>query len=201
MKIDHLKDLTPDPRNARRHNPRNIGMIVDSLHEVGAARSIVIDEDGRILCGNGTVDAAAEAGIEKVQVVDVDGETLVAVRRSGLTESQKTRLALLDNRSAETAEWDAVVLAQMAEDGVKLDDLFCDDELTAILTQDSDMFTPNIAPETSSALVTSDDIDKVRQEMKDRITKRIETQPVTCPYCAGEFYLDARMVKDATGNL
>lgn len=133
MKIDHLKDLTPDKRNARKHNPRNIGMIVDSLHEVGAARSIVIDEDGRILCGNGTVDAAAEAGIEKVQVVDVDGETLVAVRRTGLTESQKTRLALLDNRSAETAEWDATVLAAMAEDGVKLDDLFCDDELTAIL--------------------------------------------------------------------
>lgn len=43
MKIDHLKDLTPDKRNARKHNPRNIGMIVDSLHEVGAARSIVID--------------------------------------------------------------------------------------------------------------------------------------------------------------
>lgn len=79
------------------------------------------------------MDAAAEAGIEKVQVVDVDGETLVAVRRTGLTESQKTRLALLDNRSAETAEWDATVLAAMAEDGVKLDDLFCDDELTAIL--------------------------------------------------------------------
>jgi len=133
MDIGHIKDLTPDPKNARKHNPRNIGMIVDSLHEVGAARSIVIDEDGRILCGNGTVDAAAEAGIEKVQVVDVDGETLVAVRRTGLTESQKTRLALLDNRSAETAEWDATVLAAMAEDGVKLDDLFCDDELTAIL--------------------------------------------------------------------
>jgi hypothetical protein len=131
--IDHIKDLKPDARNARSHNPRNIGMIVDSLHEVGAARSIVIDEHGRILAGNGTIEAAAEAGITKMQVVDADGETIVAVRRSGLTEAQKTRLALWDNRAAETADWDAGVLAAFAAEGVKLDDLFVQDELDAII--------------------------------------------------------------------
>lgn len=50
--ITHLGDLRPDPRNARKHNPRNIGMIEAALHEVGAARSIVIDEEGTILAGN-----------------------------------------------------------------------------------------------------------------------------------------------------
>ena len=59
----HIKDLTPDPENRRAHNPRNLGMVVDALHAVGAARSIVIDEDNVILAGNGVTEAAAEAGV------------------------------------------------------------------------------------------------------------------------------------------
>jgi len=51
-----LADLRPDPANARKHNPRNIGMIVSALHQVGAARSIVSDEHGTILAGNGVVE-------------------------------------------------------------------------------------------------------------------------------------------------
>jgi ParB-like chromosome segregation protein Spo0J len=105
-----IADLRPDPENARRHTPRNIGTIVDALHAVGAARSIVIDEDGVILAGNGTVEAAAEAGITRLRVVDADGEEVIAVRRRGLTPEQKRRLALADNRSAELAEWDYAAL-------------------------------------------------------------------------------------------
>ena len=55
--IEHIGELKPDPKNARRHNPRNVGMIVDSLRAVGAARSIVIDEKGNILAGNATIEA------------------------------------------------------------------------------------------------------------------------------------------------
>lgn len=131
--ITHIGELIPDARNARKHTPRNIGLIVDALHEVGAARSIVIDDEGNILAGNGTVEAAAEAGIERVQVVDADGETLVAVRRTGLTKAQKKRLALFDNRTAETAEWEPEVLAELAQDGIKLDDLWGQWELNAVL--------------------------------------------------------------------
>ena len=96
--------LKPDPANVRRHTPRNVGMIETALREVGAARSIVIDENDTVLAGNATIAAAAAAGIERVQVVEADGETLVAVRRRGLTPEQKARLALYDNRAAELAE-------------------------------------------------------------------------------------------------
>jgi ParB-like chromosome segregation protein Spo0J len=115
-KSSTIADLKPDKRNARKHNPRNIDMIEKSLQEVGAARSIVIDEDNNILAGNGTVEAAAQAGITKLQVVDADGETIVAVRRTGLTKKQKARLALYDNKTAELAEWDMDVLAGMDGD-------------------------------------------------------------------------------------
>lgn len=105
--IGSIGDLIPDPANCRRHNPRNIGSIVNSLQKVGAARSIVIDEGNVILAGNGLVEAAGEAGITKVKVVEADGNTVVAVRRTGLTPRQKAELAIADNRTAELAEWDA----------------------------------------------------------------------------------------------
>lgn len=112
--VTHIRQLTPDPHNARRRTERNLGMIRDALGEVGAARSIVIDEGNRILAGNGTIEAAADAGITKVQVVEADGETIIAVRRSGLTEAQKVKLSLYDNRAAELAEWDAAQLQVLA---------------------------------------------------------------------------------------
>lgn len=114
--LDHIKNLKPDPRNARKHNPRNIGMVEESLQEVGAARSIVIDENNVVLAGNGVIEAAGNAGITKLKVVDADGSTIIAVRRTGLTAKQKTRLALFDNRAAELAEWDAGVLADLLKD-------------------------------------------------------------------------------------
>lgn len=133
MDIDHIGQLHPDPRNARKHNPRNIGMVVNSLQEVGAARSIVIDEKGNVLAGNGTIEAAAQAGIERVHVVDADGETIVAVRRSGLSEEQKKRLALFDNRTAELAGWDVEVLQELSEQGDALEGMFSGDELDTLL--------------------------------------------------------------------
>ena len=132
--IQTLADLTPDPRNARKHNPRNVGLVERALNEVGAARSIVIDESGVVLAGNATIEAAGRAGIEKVQVVDADGETIIAVRRTGLTQAQKTRLALFDNRTAELADWDAEVIASLvAEDDKALDGLFENNELLELI--------------------------------------------------------------------
>jgi DNA modification methylase len=131
--VSGMGDLRADPKNARKHGERNIGTIVTALKEIGAARSIVIDERNVVLAGNATVDAARQVGLTKVRVVDVDGDELVAVRRKGLTETEKARLALFDNRGAELAEWDAHVLAQLQADGVGLDGLFTDDELEALL--------------------------------------------------------------------
>jgi len=111
-----LSSLTPDPRNARKHADRNRALIEQSLQEVGAARSIVVDEDGVILASNATVAAATQTGMTHVRVVESDGTELIAVRRTNLTPEQKRRLALLDNRTAELADWDTEMLASLAED-------------------------------------------------------------------------------------
>ena len=129
-----LSELTPDARNARKHSARNLGMIEDSISEVGASRSIVIDENGRILAGNGTVLSAERAGIENVIVIPSDGKTLIAVQRTGLTEAQKTRLGLLDNRAAELGEWNSEILQELAAE-VDITDLWDEEEMTALFAE------------------------------------------------------------------
>ena len=129
----HITDLTPDPKNARKHSPRNVETIADALRAVGAARSIVIDEDNVVLAGNATIQAAADAGITHVQVVEADGQTVVAVRRRGLTPHQKAQLAIYDNRAAELADgWDVEVLQALEADGVDLSAFWQEDELAAL---------------------------------------------------------------------
>lgn len=129
-----LSCLTPDPQNARAHGARNIDTIETALREVGAARSLVIDEDGVVLAGNATLEAAKRLGMSRVLVVDGDGQTIVAVRRTGLSAAMKSRLALYDNRTAELADgWNAEVLRQLQEAGVNLDGLWTADELVELL--------------------------------------------------------------------
>jgi ParB-like chromosome segregation protein Spo0J len=134
----HIKELVPDPENRRKHNPRNIGLVVDTLHSVGAARSIVIDEDNVILAGNGVTEAAAEAGITRVRVIEADGQELIAVRRVGLTAEQKRALAIADNRTAELAEWDVEQLQADADNGLALEPWFSEKELAKILGQQAE---------------------------------------------------------------
>jgi len=129
----HIKDLVADPHNRRTHSPRNVEMIAAALRSVGAARSIVIDEGDGVLAGNGVLEGAALAGITKLQIVDVDGDTIVAVRRRGLTEEQKRELAIYDNRTGELAEWNLEQLAADAQNGLDLKPFFFEDELKALL--------------------------------------------------------------------
>ena len=128
-----LADLRADPRNRRTHPARNRDMIAASLRAVGAARSIVIDEANEILAGNGVADGAAAAGLTKLHVVEADGDTIVAVRRRGLTPEQKRDLALYDNRAAELAEWNLEQLAVDAAEGA-LEPFFFEDEIAALLS-------------------------------------------------------------------
>lgn len=146
-----LAALQPDPQNCRRHTPRNVGMIESALREVGAARSIVIDENDTVLAGNATIEAAAAAGIERVQVVDADGETIIAVRRRGLTPEQKARLALYDNRTAELAEWDEQAVARLlAEMPAAVNGLWSAEELQALLdaAANAEVVSPDAARQT-----------------------------------------------------
>ena len=130
--LTRLADLVPDPSNRRRHTPRNLGMVADALREVGAARSIVIDEDDVILAGNGVTEAAPQAGITKLRVIEAEGDEIIAVRRRGLTPDQKRALALYDNRTAELAEWNFELLQADKDANLALQPFWTPEEEAAL---------------------------------------------------------------------
>jgi hypothetical protein len=133
----HVKDLVPDPKNRRKHTPRNIGMIEDAMQAVGAARSIVIDENNVIHAGNGAVEAAANVGITKVRVVDADGDEIIAVRRRNLTQEQWRRLAMYDNRTQELSTWNPEQLKLDLADGFELKPWFSSDEIKSLMPKNN----------------------------------------------------------------
>ena len=135
-----LDVLTLDPRTARTHGERNLGLIADTLREAGTACSLVVDETGTILAGDATVAAATQVGPSQVRVVDADGSGLIAVRRSELSPDWKTWLALYDPRTAEPAEWDTNVLASLADE-VDVSLLRSEDELADLLGQEPEPVT------------------------------------------------------------
>ena len=104
MKIETLqiKELTPDPTNARQHDEKNLKAIQGSLNQFGQRKPIVITEAGVIVAGNGTVEAAKRLGWLEIQAVRVPGDW---------TPEQTKAFALADNRTAELAAWSPEVLA------------------------------------------------------------------------------------------
>jgi len=109
MKIETLqiKELTPDPANARQHDEKNLKAIQGSLNQFGQRKPIVITEAGVIVAGNGTVEAAKRLGWLKIDAVRVPGDW---------TPEQTKAFALADNRTAELAAWNTETLtAQLQE--------------------------------------------------------------------------------------
>ena len=90
MKIENLKiaDLKPLEKNVRKHNEKQITELKRSLEQFGQTRAIVIDEDNNILIGNGLYFAMKSRG----------DETAECSRINGLSESQKKKLILTDNK-------------------------------------------------------------------------------------------------------
>jgi len=102
-----------DPNNARKHTPRNEESVQKSLNDLGAGRSIVVDNDDVVVAGNTVYEKAEVLGI-KTKEIEADGSELVVVVRDDLTPGDPKRdmLAIADNRTAELAQWDFDVLAE-----------------------------------------------------------------------------------------
>jgi DNA modification methylase len=90
-----------DPANVRRHGEKNLDAIKASLSRFGQQKPIVVDADGIVRAGNGTLMAAKALGWPEVTIV-----------RTSLKGAEATAYAIADNRTAELAEWDDDGLAQ-----------------------------------------------------------------------------------------
>jgi len=131
-------DLKFDKHNANLGTDRGKDLLDQSIKELGAGRSILVDKDGHVIAGNKTLAAARKAGL-KIRVIPSRRDELVVVQREDLDLDDSTgearRLAYLDNRVAELdLEWDVEILAQDVAAGLDLDALgFLDKELQKLL--------------------------------------------------------------------
>ena len=91
MKIQKIKlsELKPLEVNVRKHTEAQIKELIRSVEQFGQTRAIVIDEENNILIGNGLHEAMTRAGIEEAFVY----------RKKGLSEIEKKKLILADNKT------------------------------------------------------------------------------------------------------
>jgi hypothetical protein len=95
--------LNSDPENARVHPERNIAEVVKSLDTYGQRIPVVVQTAGMIVrAGNARLEAAKQLGWTHVAAVVLDD-----------TDQAAKAYALMDNRSADLAEWDFVQVAEI----------------------------------------------------------------------------------------
>ena len=95
-----LRLLKPYENNAKIHGKEQIEKLKKSIEEFGFLNPCLIDRDYNLIAGHGRVMAAQKLGWESVPCVFVEG----------LTEEQRKAYILADNRLAELATWDDVIV-------------------------------------------------------------------------------------------
>lgn len=129
-----LDELHEAKKNIRKHTDKQLVEYVRSLEMFGQIKPIVVDEHGEIIAGNGLYKALLQMG----------KETCDCYVLSGLTDKQKKKLMLADNKVYELGitdisafeeivlelegdidipGWDSELLTMLNSDALSLDDM------------------------------------------------------------------------------
>lgn len=94
-----LRDIHPYEKNPRK-NDEAVETVAESIRQCEYIAPIIVDEDNVILAGHTRYKALKKLGYAEAEVVIKDG----------LTEEQKRKYRLLDNKTNELAAWDFEML-------------------------------------------------------------------------------------------
>ena len=100
-----LSEIRPYPNNPRIITDA-VEDVMESIRQCGYVAPIVVDEDGVILAGHTRYEALKRLGRTECGVVIV----------SGLTEEQKRKYRLYDNKTGELSSWDQRKLSEELSD-------------------------------------------------------------------------------------
>lgn len=114
MKKIKIEEIKPYERNARK-NDGAVDAVVKSIQQCEYIAPIILDETNVILAGHTRYKALKKLGYKEIE----------CVVKEGLTEQQKKKYRLLDNKTNELAEWDFDLLAEEL-DGLDFGDLDLD---------------------------------------------------------------------------
>ena len=116
LPIDSIKD---DPRNANKHSEKNLNAIRASLSQFGQLKPIVVNGvTSRIVAGHGTVEAAKSLNWSHV-----------AANVVSMTDAEARDYGIADNRTAELADWDKVMLLELTLEVQQENELLFDELL------------------------------------------------------------------------
>lgn len=151
-----LSDIKPYEKNPRK-NDLAVDYVVESIKQCEYISPIIIDENNVILAGHTRYKALKKLGYKEVE----------CVRKYGLTDEQKKKYRLLDNKTNEYATWDFDLLKDELAD-IDFGDLnidWCIDDLEL--------------QETGEHLKSQDDIDLNEYKSNQK--------EVECPSCHFKF--------------
>ena len=128
LKVEYLEtsSLTPDPANARKHSQRQLARLGAVIAELGFTNPLLIDGKGKLIAGHARLEAAMSRGLRVVP----------CIRLEHLTESEKTALALADNKLGDMSEFDPEALSAQLK---QLCDIDFNIELTGFETAEVDI--------------------------------------------------------------
>lgn len=99
LKTVRLEDIRPYENNPRR-NDGAVDAVAESIRQCGYVAPIVVDEEMVILAGHTRYKALTRLGHTTAKVLIAEG----------LSEEQKRKYRILDNKTGEIAEWDKDLL-------------------------------------------------------------------------------------------
>ena len=194
-----LESMTPYDNNPRS-NESSVEFVANSIRDFGFKVPIIVDKDGVIVAGHTRYLAAKSLGLDKVPTIIADD----------LTPEQVKAFRIADNKTAEQSDWN---LLKLSKEIIDLDfDLgdfgFSDIEIENLESLGNDFFgtpkipdevdyspnvyTPNLAPSESKAIVDDDQVEKakIKQEQKF-LSQSVSThRTIICPHCYKEFEID-----------
>jgi hypothetical protein len=145
-----ISDLKHPEKNVRKHSKTQLDALIKSYDQFGQFRPIVIDENNTILAGNGFVMAMEQKGVQEVE----------AWQYTNLTEKQKIKLMLADNKTADLGVDDMDILEDVLRelDG-DFDIAGYDEEMLAMMIADAEEITNEVA---NYGVYSQEDIDRLK---------------------------------------
>lgn len=185
-----LSELVKNEGNVRKHSPNQIKELVKSIETFDVIRPIVCDENGLILCGHGLFEALTAKGEEFAD----------CIVKAGLTEKQKKKLMLADNKVYELGsnDYDIIdnILKEFGEEGdfsvpgyssETLEDLYGIKSVEGEADELKAKALPQREPEVGipKAPEIPAEPPKPSKAVLEAREKALEEHTIICPHCGG----------------